>query len=330
MKRAFAAMLAACMVIGITGCGVKREPAESVVKNAIEAVRGYDSGKVHEYWGGDALDAESGLEAAPDAIGEIFKGISYEIIGSQEGEDRATVDVRVSNVDMSHIMSSVIAEMLPKLFADAFMPESEKLTEEDTDQMFADALVEALRKADNPRVTNTVTVSLSLVDDKWVIDDDNDAAIDAMLGGISSFADAMDGAFSSGDSGGDPAEQTPKENLSEIRNWLVGDIWNDGFCDLSWYYSTGKSSTGGTMDAGFAIQQLDKAMEKKENYDAYIGSLPDDFDDISSVWPKLSEQIDVLYSEVKSRGAEVTGTGLDTDLYNQYFDAFDGACKQIG
>ncbi|HBD86312.1 MAG TPA: hypothetical protein DC001_02665, partial [Clostridiales bacterium] len=124
-------------------------------------------------------------------------------------------------------------------------------------------------------------------------------------------------------------EQTPEEKLFEIRNWLVSDIWNDGFCDMSWYYSTGKRSIGQSMDAEFSLEQLEKAIEKKSEYDVYISDLPEKYSEIASVWSKLSEQVDVLYTEVQSRGTEVTGDELDTGLYNQYFNAFDDAYRQL-
>lgn len=119
------------------------------------------------------------------------------------------------------------------------------------------------------------------------------------------------------------------KQISEIENWLIGDIWNEGFCDLSWYYAGGTSSTGGELDVGFTLERLDKAMEKKEGYDQYMEDLAGDYEDIKDYWAKLSEQVDILYEEVKSREPVVTGKGLETDLLNQYSNAFQDELQTL-
>ncbi|HBR09269.1 MAG TPA: hypothetical protein DD735_10325 [Clostridiales bacterium] len=332
MKRVFAALLIVCIGVSLTGCGNKRESAEMVVKDAIEAIKACDAAKVRKYWGNENIGAESGDEMDEEALKAILGGIIYEIMGSEENDGAAVVDVKITNTDMGKVMTDVVAEVFPTLLAEAFKPESEQMSDEDSDKLFSDTLIELLARPDNPQITNTVKVALTLKDDVWVIDSGNDAAADAMLGGISSFADAINEAFEGSpgsDNSGSVVEQTPEEKLFEIRNWLVSDIWNDGFCDMSWYYSTGKSSIGQSMDAEFSLEQLEKAIEKKSEYDVYISDLPEKYSEIASVWSKLSEQVDVLYTEVQSRGTEVTGDELDTGLYNQYFNAFDDAYRQL-
>ena len=76
-------------------------------------------------------------------------------------------------------------------------------------------------------------------------------------------------------------------------------------------------STGQEIDINFTKTQLDKAMEKKAEYDVYIEGLDNSYLDIKDVWNKLSPEIDSLYQQVKS-----DVPSLNTDLFVQYRDAF--------
>lgn len=126
-----------------------------------------------------------------------------------------------------------------------------------------------------------------------------------------------------------PEKMIRTKNISEVRNWAVDDIWNDGICDMQWYYANGTSSTGETLDPEFTIKQLAKAMEKKADYDSKMAALPSEYSEISELWTKVSEQIDVLYAEIQKQGTERNGDGIDTGLYNQYFGAFDDAVNEL-
>ena len=120
--------------------------------------------------------------------------------------------------------------------------------------------------------------------------------------------------------------QTEKQELKKIKRFLTLDIWNDGFCNISHYIHDGKDSTGKTMDLDFTIEQLDKAMETKKEYDEYIKGLEDSkFSDVKSDWEKLSEQIDILYGKLKDKKPTVGDYtyDFDTGLYSQYSDAFE-------
>ena len=82
---------------------------------------------------------------------------------------------------------------LSKAFSYAFLPEGQQPTDEEMDAMYLADLTSLLSQDNNPTVTNTVDIKLNLVDDEWQIVP-SDEAIDAMLGGISSFTDALENA----------------------------------------------------------------------------------------------------------------------------------------
>lgn len=325
MKRIVSALIALIMVLSLSACGAKRESAQSVVEAALKSAQTIDTESMAAYWGNDSFED---LESDEDDYEEnlaimklMLGGMTYNIVSAEENDSAgtATVTTEITNVDMTKIMQTFLAQMFAKAMEYAFLPEDQQPTESEMDAMYLEILTSLLADENNPTVTNTVDVKLELVDNAWKITPTDDV-INAMLGGINSFEDALENAVTVDES--DPNKAT----ISAARDWLVSDIWNDGICDMSWYYQTGKSSTGETLDPEFTVQQLAKAMEKKADYDADMAALPSEYSEISELWAKVSGQVDILYQEIQTRGTEVTGNGLDTGLYNQYFDAFDSAC----
>ncbi|MDQ0193069.1 hypothetical protein [Paenibacillus wynnii] len=69
----------------------------------------------------------------------------------------------------------------------------------------------------------------------------------------------------SGEASSSKSEQSTERMLSEISNFVISDIWNVGFVDISSYIHSGTSSTGQKLDVDFTIEQLGKTMTKKRN-----------------------------------------------------------------
>ena len=120
------------------------------------------------------------------------------------------------------------------------------------------------------------------------------------------------------------SETTTENNdtiLNEINNWLISDIWNDGFCDISHYLSNGKNSIGESMDIDFIVQQLKKKMEQKQHYDEFINKL--DNQNIKDIWAKLSPEIDRLFEIVTTNTlTPESSIAFDTGIFVQYRNAF--------
>ena len=130
---------------------------------------------------------------------------------------------------------------------------------------------------------------------------------------------------------------TPTESnitLSSVYGWVVGEIWNDGLCDISWYVENGTSSVGGELDIDFLLDNLKYAYEKKPKYDEYMKSLDTSIGNqaqLVNAWNKLSEQIDILYSKVSTEKPRPKDDTYDfsTDLYKQYFEKFNDLIRDI-
>lgn len=316
MKKVLSFIMAFAMLFSLAACGAKRESAESVVEKAIQAVQNYDTEQMEQYWGKATVSTDDTDMSTLDeeCIKEMFKNLTYEIISSEEKESAAIVNVKFTNIDVCSAFADTIAAAFVKAFQGAFGGE-----EYDEDTFMAEELLKNLTSGNYDNVTLDATINLTLENDQWVIDNSNsDEVFNAMLADINSVSNKLYG-----------EEDPNKALISEVRDWVVDDIWNNGICDMSWYYEYGTSSTGETLDPDFTLQQLAKAMEKKTDYDSQMAALPDEYSEISELWAKVSEQVDILYKEIQARGTEVTGIGLDTGLYNQYFDAFDDAYFEL-
>ena len=119
-----------------------------------------------------------------------------------------------------------------------------------------------------------------------------------------------------------------KTVLRSANNWLIGDVWNDGYCDFAHYEYDGLSSTGQSIDIDFALQQFKESYKKKAGYEAYINALPDDYASLKEAWNKLSSESDKLYNHFKS-GVVQTGSDTDTAIFVQYRNAFSKCVSQI-
>lgn len=116
-------------------------------------------------------------------------------------------------------------------------------------------------------------------------------------------------------------QEPPETVLNEINNWIIGDVWNEGFCNFCHYEEDGTSSTGETIDIDSALDRFLKNYEKKAEYDSYVNSLSDEYSSVKTSWSKMIEQADILYEHYKD-GVKHTGESTDTALFVQYRDAF--------
>ena len=315
MKRSIAFLLSIVMLLSIAACGSMRESAQSVVEKAIQAVQKLDTEQMQKYWGtssvGTGSDETSDLDV--ECVNAMLKNLTYEIVSSDEKDDTASVKVNFTNIDIAKALTDTIAALLPQVIA------SSLTGEEVDDSLFNSELLKTLNSGNYDKVTKEATIKLTLKDNAWVIDTTNSTEVfNAMLADINSVGSGLEN-----------DEDPDRALISEVEDWVVGDIWNDGICDMNWYYEYGTSATGDTLDPEFTIKQLSKAMEKKADYDAKMAALGDEYAEISELWAKVSEQIGILYDEIQSRGAKSTGTGLDVGLYNQYFDAFEDAVNNL-
>ena len=140
---------------------------------------------------------------------------------------------------------------------------------------------EQIESLDEQFAEKTIQIELEKVDKNWYVSALSDEMLDVITSGFLSAAAEISNLFSeepnvAADPSTTPAPTPtpdPKRVLSEINNYVIGDIWNDGFNTVSWFLSTGKGPTRASVDIEFTKSQLAQAMTKKAEYDVYIAGL---------------------------------------------------------
>lgn len=83
MKKVSCVFLSLALVLLLIGCGANRKSAQSVVEDAIDAVKSADQSVATGYWGDGISNAETD-ESDAKMLKAMFGGISYNVISSEE------------------------------------------------------------------------------------------------------------------------------------------------------------------------------------------------------------------------------------------------------
>ncbi len=338
MKTKIIALVMVLMLL-LTACSISTssntETAEQAVSNALNAFKTLDKETISKYLDYDELIdnevEENEQELADEQIKKMLSKLEYMIVSSEENEDTATVKTEITNINMEKVIREMLGNMFTLAMGEAFKDESIKLTDEEMEQKTYELFDQAIEKYKDEKVTNVIDIKLNKVDGRWKIGID-ESMQNAVMGNLLKATNDINNSFNS--QGSDSAEetQTPNDVLQEMNNYIVGDIWNDGFCNVSWYTQYGTDSTGGTMDIDFALERLEKAMGKKPEYDNFMNSLSDtEYSEIKSIWNKLSPEIDALYNKIKEEkpAANNADYEFDTGLFTQYHDAFSDEIDKL-
>ena len=230
MKKKLLTLALSCtLLLSLAACGSSRDSAETVVENGIKAFQNMDQEAVRSYWGDTDLSGDgdtsttsssSDAEYSQELLERIANGLSYEITGSTEDEDAgtATVTVDFTAIDMEPVLSDFMSDMISTAVGYAFLPEDQQPSDEEMNQMFMDSLMESMDAHQDTSVTNTVDVSLTLVDDAWKITP-SDEVIDAMMGGMLSYFENTGVAF--GSLAEEESTQPTRSNPADLGDYTV-------------------------------------------------------------------------------------------------------------
>ena len=109
------------------------------------------------------------------------------------------------------IVPEWIGDVFTKALGYAFLPEDQQPSEEELSAMYMDSLNSAIDNHAGDVVTNTVDVTLSLVDDEWKINATDDV-IDAMVGGMMSSFSSLGDSFGGLEESSEPTETVRTES----------------------------------------------------------------------------------------------------------------------
>lgn len=228
MKKYLSVILALMLCLPLASCGSKRASAESVVENGIKAFQSADQEAIQQYWGDtdftDVPTEEVSSEDdayAQELLEKLASNLTYQITGSSEdvSAGSATVTVEFTNLDMGTIVPEWIGDVFTQAFGYAFLPEDQQPSEEELNAMYMDSLNSAIENHAEDFATNTVDVTLSLVDDEWKINATDDV-IDAMVGGMISSFSSLGDSFGGTEDGQEATEAT-RANPAQLGDYVV-------------------------------------------------------------------------------------------------------------
>lgn len=339
MKRGIIALLLTLGLLLLGGCSGKAEP-EDTVEKYLSAAKKLDlkamAATILPSNTDDIKETSTLMEEKEDDYTRYFvdylkanaEKMTFKIGKSEVNGDKATVTVDCKYVDGAPILTATIQDVIVNAFSMAFS--DKEMTDEETSEMFASSLEEHRKVTKETFKEATIKVNCIKKDDKWYISETNDELLDVAMSGFISAGKEIsenfgeDGEANEDTSNDDAIAEDPIDVLSDINNYVIDDLWNKGFSDISSYLANGTGSMGQELDIDFTKSQLDKAMTKKAEYDEYIKRLDDKYADIKEIWNKLSPEIDSLHKQVKDGASE-----LNTDLFIQYRNAFSDVVYEL-
>ena len=176
MKNLFSVLLCAVLVFALAACGNTDTPdtprtPESASALALDALLA--PLKAGEFSKTDILANSAFANEEEMMLSGIFGKFDYAIVGGEEGTDTATVDVKITMVDMGELFSAYLTEAMAHV------------TEADWD---ADGSYFAEMAKGEAAVTRDFTVTVQMAKDAdgaWTVaKDGNDALYNALTGGL--------------------------------------------------------------------------------------------------------------------------------------------------
>ena len=197
--------------VGLFGCA-GLSPTEVTTK-FLDGIKNGDSEAVMEVYSGDyapilgGWQGEDSSEGADEdstvpGIEEICENellpklqeFDYEIVGEQIDGDSATVEVKITTYAVGNAMSSFMTDYISQGMALAFTDASDEQLNELATSIFSSKI-----KSMDKTYTDTVTFSLTKVDNVWKVDaisEDGEIA-DAFFGGLVSSVESLDTVYGS-------------------------------------------------------------------------------------------------------------------------------------
>ena len=172
-------LIMACMFT-LTSCK-EVENAEKAVTDFMTAIQNCDYETMASIGNGmDADKINTTDEQGKQIFDNLFNKTTYEIKSAELQEDKS---VLVTTVDVGKAYSTAITNSFSQLLSNAFS--SEELSDEESEQIIIDNLVNELNNSNTGTVTTTVNIKVLKVDKTWKVDCD-DAFINAITGNLKS------------------------------------------------------------------------------------------------------------------------------------------------
>lgn len=195
MKKILSVLLVLCMILSLAGCGAKPEATAEAFCKALQAS---DVQALKNLSSEDSGEEIAGFEDLSDTLGDTFtdflKQLNSEMkysVGEVEKDGKtAKVTVHFEYKSCASVVAAAVKNMIASAFSAAFGG-----AELDADEMFKQALADAIGTEDTTSNTADITLSLVKVGKEWKIDDVPDEIADVMTAGLVSALNAVTGIF---------------------------------------------------------------------------------------------------------------------------------------
>lgn len=176
-------LIMACMFT-LTSCK-EVENAEKAVTDFMTAIQNCDYETMASIGNGmDADKINTTDEQDKQIFDNLFNKTTYEIKSAELQEDKSVlVTTDITTVDVGKAYSTAITNSFSQLLSNAFS--DEELSDEESEQIIIDNLVNELNNSNTGTVTTTVNIKMLKVDKTWKVDCD-DAFINAITGNLKS------------------------------------------------------------------------------------------------------------------------------------------------
>lgn len=178
MKKVIVLLLCCSIAFVLTGCG--RPTAKHALEKYLKDVR---TGAFLED-SDSAREVIDEIDLTDDDVADLLLSkLSYEILSVQEDEDKATAEVKISNVDMDAVLEKALTGYLAEALDKAMSEDGKEISDEEYGKMFLAHISKEIQRDDVKMVSNTVEVQMSYVGNQWEIEPFADF-YDAILGGM--------------------------------------------------------------------------------------------------------------------------------------------------
>ena len=205
-KKLLVITIAVSMLLCLCACGPKIPTPTETADTFLTALKTQDDETLATVYAASEIDlidktaeTEDSEEADEDSAmtriseEELLPKIldfDYELSNEQIDGEKATVDVKVTTYRLGDAFTSFYSEFLSQALMLAFSDASE----EEMDSLGATILSGKLADLTEKSYEKTVTLSLSMKDDKWIVDEleTGDDVVDALTGGLVTAMESME------------------------------------------------------------------------------------------------------------------------------------------
>jgi uncharacterized protein YjdB len=103
--------------------------------------------------------------------------------------------------------------------------------------------------------------------------------------------------------------------------WTAG-IWNDCFCNITWYINCGTDSKGNQVDIEEIIAKADEAMKNIQVYDEFFNNLDSSAVNYKDNWACISTEASKLYKKLKEKKPAANDLTYEFDC-QKFYDAMN-------